>query len=272
MKHVSRTSQWTAAARALESERDDPLFVDPLARTLAEPEGFDLLRRYGGGGLQEFVAIRTKYLDDLIEARLIVEPASQVVLIAAGMDTRPYRLQSVVDSTRWFEVDYPALQGEKAQRIGELGVNPRTEIRYVGTDLASDWIPDLVSAGWDASAPTVWIPEALLFFLTPDQAFGLLSTLRRHSAPNSVLGVDILSQTLLTSPATRLFLSLLERDDIAWKFGTDSPEDFVASTGWTNLIVQEPGESGVGEQRWPYQVQPRSLEGVSRNWLVKAAA
>lgn len=81
MKHVSSTSQWTAAARALESERDDPLFVDPLARPLAESEGFDLLKRYGGGGLQEFVAIRTKYLDDLIEARLAAEPASQVVLI-----------------------------------------------------------------------------------------------------------------------------------------------------------------------------------------------
>ena len=49
MHAVSYTAQWMAAARALESEREDALYVDPLARALAEPKGFELIDRYAGG-------------------------------------------------------------------------------------------------------------------------------------------------------------------------------------------------------------------------------
>ena len=51
MDAVSYTAQWMAAARAQESERDDALFIDPLARELAAPRGFELIERYAGGGL-----------------------------------------------------------------------------------------------------------------------------------------------------------------------------------------------------------------------------
>lgn len=79
------------------------------------------------------------------------------------MDTRPYRLQSVVSSTRWFEVAYPALQEEKTARIEELGASPRTSVRYVGTDLGKDWIPDLAAAGWDESALRSGYPRLSCF-------------------------------------------------------------------------------------------------------------
>ncbi|MDQ1750526.1 MAG: hypothetical protein QOE71_1582, partial [Pseudonocardiales bacterium] len=50
MEPVSRTAQWTAAARAAESRRDDRLFVDPYADRLAGKEGAELLVRYEGSG------------------------------------------------------------------------------------------------------------------------------------------------------------------------------------------------------------------------------
>ncbi|MEE1785226.1 SAM-dependent methyltransferase, partial [Streptomyces sp. SP17BM10] len=46
MHAVSYTAQWMAAARAQESEREDALFTDPLARDLAAPKGFELIERY----------------------------------------------------------------------------------------------------------------------------------------------------------------------------------------------------------------------------------
>ncbi|MFE6687031.1 class I SAM-dependent methyltransferase [Streptomyces sp. NPDC057743] len=269
MKTVSHTSQWTAAARALETERDrDPLFQDPLARKLAEPDGFELLDKYGGGGLVEFVAIRTRYLDDAVTTRLDAG-IRQVVFIAAGMDTRAYRL-SWPDDAVVYEVDHHALVDEKEARLEALGAKPAVELRRVRADLAGDWLPELKKAGFDPDKPTLWVAEALLFFLTPEQSATLLRTLHAGSAPGSELSLDILSKQLLRSPATQFFLAALKADGIPWLFGTDEPEAFLAANGWTLRELKEPGEPGAGEGRWPYAVQPRSEKGVSRNWLIRA--
>jgi O-methyltransferase involved in polyketide biosynthesis len=114
------------------------------------------------------------------------------------------------------------------------------------------------------------MPEAVFFFLTEDQAGRLLDTIARASAPGSWLAVDILSERLLRSPATKLFLASLERDGIPWLFGTDYPAGFLARHGWEVRELHEPGQPGAGEGRWPYQVQPRTVRGVSRNWLIRA--
>ena len=71
MQAVSYTAQWTAAARAVETERgDQAIFADPFARELAAPRGFELLDRNGGSGLRPFIAIRTRYLDQTIDTVL----------------------------------------------------------------------------------------------------------------------------------------------------------------------------------------------------------
>ncbi|GAA4236063.1 SAM-dependent methyltransferase [Actinomadura meridiana] len=269
METVSYTSQWTAAARALESERDDALFVDPLARRLAEPRGFELLDKYGGGGLVEFVAIRTRYLDDAI-SDLVGRGVRQVVLIAAGMDTRAFRLE-LPDDVTLYEVDHRALIEEKEKRLAQIGAPPPSvTLRRVQADLTGDWSAALRESDFDPSKPTLWVPEALLFFLTEKQSRTLLRTFAANSAPGSWVAVDILSRELLRNPATQIFLSALKSDGIPWLFGTDTPEEFMAGAGWTVRDVKEPGQPGAGQGRWPYAVQPREVRGVPRNWLIRA--
>lgn len=272
LRAVSYTSQWTAAARALESERDDPRLVkDPYARDLAAPRGFELLKKYGGGGLKEFVAIRTWYLDQAITTAVAETGIRQVVLIAAGMDTRAFRLELPSDVTV-FEVDHQSLLQEKRRRLDALGAKPTVNRLEVGTDLAGDWLPDLLASGFDRTKPALWIPEALFFFLTEEQAATLLQRMQFVSGPGSQIAVDILSKSLLKSPATQLFLAALRKDGTPWLFGTDEPETFLKKNGWTITELKEPGEKGVAEERWPYVVQPRNIPGVARNWLMKAAA
>lgn len=270
MEAVSYTAQWTAAARAVETERGDERLVhDEYARFLAEPHGFELLNKYGGAGLKEFVAIRTKYIDDSITTILDTTEIKQVVLVASGMDTRSFRL-------KWpggvivYEVDHAALQDEKQQRLDRLGAVPAVEHRPVRADLASDWLPALQQSGFDPAAPALWVPEALFFFLTEDQAAQLLETLAQASAPGSWLATDILSKRLLRSPSTQLFLAALRKDGIPWLFGTDHPAWFLAQHGWELRQLHEPGEPGAGEGHWPYQIHPRSVRGISRNWLIRA--
>ncbi|MFB6889979.1 class I SAM-dependent methyltransferase [Kitasatospora sp. NPDC056327] len=270
MEAVSYTAQWTAAARALETERGDrATFRDPYARALAAPRGFELLEKNRGSGLAPFIAIRTRYLDESIERILADDGIRQVVFVAAGMDTRPFRLDWPDDATV-YEVDFPALLAEKRRRLEGLGARPRVTRHEVAVDLRLEWLPELDRAGFDRARPTLWITEGLLFFLTPEQATGLLRTLGSASAPGSRLGVDFVSQALLRSPFSQEFRRSLAEDGTPWLFGTDEPEEYLASIGWKVRDLKEPGEPSTAHDDWPFQVQPRERKGPSRSWLVRA--
>lgn len=269
MHAVSYTAQWMAAARALESDREDALYTDPLARDLAAPKGFELIERYAGGGLLPFISIRTAFLDESIRSVLAEGGITQVVLIAAGMDTRAFRLDWA-EGTTVYEVDHGPLIEEKRRRLDALGAVPRTDRREVSADLTGAWLPELEKAGFDPSRPTLWIAEALTFFLTDEQAGGLLRLLASASAPGSRLSFDILGRALLRSPFSKPFLDTLAADGTPWIFGTDEPEEFVAAHGWKVTDLKEPGEEGAGAGRWPYAVQPRSRRGANRLWLIRA--
>ncbi|ARZ66052.1 SAM-dependent methyltransferase [Streptomyces sp. HU2014] len=269
MEAVSYTAQWTAAARAVESERGDAMFEDRFARDLAAPRGFELLDKYGGGGLLPFIAIRTKYFDDSIATVLRENTIEQVVLVAAGMDTRAFRLTWPAGTTV-YEMDHHALIDEKRARLARLDATATADRREVKADLAEEWLPALTRAGFDPSRPTLWVTEGLMFFLTRDQAAQLLRSLGAASAPGSWLAVDFVSKALLRSPFSQTFLKGLKEDGTPWLFGTDEPEEFLAATGWKARDVREPGEPGAGEGRWPYAVQSRDRRGASRSWLVRA--
>jgi methyltransferase (TIGR00027 family) len=272
MENVSYTAQWTAAARALESDRDaDPLFVDEYAKDLAAPRGFELLEKYRGGGVAEFVAIRTRYIDDSVRAVMSTEPIAQVVLVASGMDTRVYRMDWPAGTTV-YEIDHPDLLIEKQSRMAELSASPVVPTVELGVDLASDWRTPLRSHGFDPDRPTLWVVEGLLFFLTEEQAAGLLLGMAEVSAPGSTLAGDMTSATLLRHPMTQMFLATLRADGTPWRFGTDDPVGFLADHGWTVRDLKEPGQPGAGEGRWPYQLAAREVRGVPRNWLINAVA
>ncbi|MGW0423362.1 class I SAM-dependent methyltransferase [Streptomyces sp. NPDC003015] len=269
MHAVSYTAQWMAAARALESEREDALFVDPLARDLAEPKGFELIDRYVGGGLLPFISIRTRFLDDAIRDLLADGTIGQVVLIAAGMDTRAFRLDWP-DDVDVYEVDHGPLIAEKRRRLDKLAAKPAVRRHEVSADLTQEWLPTLEEAGFDRSRPTLWVAEALTFFLTEEQAAGLLRLLASASAPGSRLAFDILGRALLRSPFSKPFLDRLAADGTPWIFGTDEPEPFLAANGWKIESLKEPGQPGAGEGRWPYEVQPRERRHANRLWLIRA--
>ncbi|MEU4741041.1 SAM-dependent methyltransferase [Actinosynnema sp. NPDC023658] len=271
MDDISYTAQWTAAARALEGERADGLFRDDLARHLAEPRGFELLDRYRGAGVTDFIAVRTRYIDDALTGILGETDIRQVVLLANGMDARTHRLDWP-DGATVYEVDHGALLAEKRARLAALAVGPRVRTVPVEADLAGDWLGLLKSAGFDPGRRTLWVAEGLLFFLTEEQVERLLDTVAGACPPDSRLVVDMTSATTLRHPMTQPFLRSLRDDGTPWQFGTDDPEGFLERCGWSVRDLKQPGEPGAGESRWPYAVAPRKARGVPRNWLISAVA
>lgn len=267
MEAVSRTAQWTAAARALESEREDRLFNDPYARTVAADTGFDLLKRYAGAGTVPFLAIRTKYLDEAITRTVAERGIRQVVFLAAGMDTRFYRLPWP-DGVTVYELDRPALLEAKARMLANEPVPANRTRRAIAVDLTDDrWTGALKEAGWRSEEPVLWVVEGLLFFLTEDSVRTLLATLSGSSPAGSVLVGDLISRAALDNPLSRPFLSALAEDGNPWLFGTDEPERLLEDTGWSPREVKQPGEEGADFGRWPYPVPPRQVPGVPRSFL-----
>lgn len=266
MEAVSRTAQWTAAARALETEREDRLFADPYARTVADEIGFELLERYAGAGTVPFLAIRTTYLDRAIVKAVEERGIRQVVFLAAGMDTRFFRLPWP-DGVTVYELDRPALLEAKAKMLADEPLPAgRTRIT-VPVDLTQDWTGPLKEAGWKSDEPVLWVVEGLLFFLPEPAVRTLISTLSAHAAPGSVLLGDVISRAALENPLSRPFLNALREDGNPWLFGTEEPEALLAACGWDVTEVKQPGEDGADFDRWPYPVPPRNVPRVPRSFL-----
>lgn len=265
MEGVSATARWTAAARAVETRRADALFTDDLAEALAGPEGFARWERYDNPGTTEFLAIRTRWLDEVI-AR---SAPAQVVLVAAGLDTRSVRLHWP-PTTVLYELDQAGLMEWKEKKLAELDAGHRCDRRAIGTDLTGPWDADLRAAGWNSSAPTLWVAEGLLYYLPERDARTLLGRLASLAAPGSALAGDLISHQSMISEFTREGLTRLRADGCPWLWGTDRPEEFLSSCGWTPGEVRLPGEDGASYGRWPWPPLPRDTLGFPMNYLFTA--
>jgi methyltransferase (TIGR00027 family) len=269
---VAGTARWTAAERAREADRPDRLFEDPLAEALAGEEGRALGQRMRRGGLFDNpgFAVRTRFFDDALTASLSrPDAASQVVLVAAGMDTRAYRL-ALPPELAWYELDRPDLLALKDRVLTEAGATPRCARHPVGVDLTAEWAGPLTAAGFDPTRPAVWLAEGLIFYLDPDAVHRLLDEITRLSAPGSELFIDTIGQSLLQSPQMRPMRDRLAEHGIPWRFGTDQPEDdLFAPRGW-RAAASLTAEVGTRLGRWPSPAFPRDTRGVPQSFLVHA--
>lgn len=197
---VSRTALSVARVRARESERPGGLFTDPYARAFVTAAGYTTTRQPGpyAVALGHYTVIRTRFYDDYLLGAA-ADGIRQVVLLAAGLDTRAYRLPWP-DGVRLYELDLPPVLEFKERVLAGQDAGPRCERAALGLDLTGgDWAARLAAAGFDREAPTAWLVEGLFVYLTEEQAAGLLDTLGGLAAPGSRLaherGRDISAAT-----------------------------------------------------------------------------
>src|ERR1700733_2193126 len=121
-KHaVAATGLLGAAMRAEESARDDALFHDPFAERLAGDDGRRLLAESSSetGQPSAPIVVRTRLFDEaLLSAH--ADGVSQVVIVAAGMDARSFRLPWA-DGVTVYEVDQPQVIAIKEERLAGRG-------------------------------------------------------------------------------------------------------------------------------------------------------
>lgn len=265
-KHaVAATGLLVAAMRAEESRRDDALFDDPFADRLAGADGRQLLAEATAetGQASAAIVVRTKLYDD---ALLRVSGVAQVVILAAGMDARAFRLPWP-DGITVFEIDQPQVIAAKDERL--VGERPRCRRVAVGADLAGDWTKALVAQGFDTSAPTVWTVEGLLQYLPAADVERLFARIDGLSAPGSALLYDVVGTALLRAPFSAATLAYMEKLGAPWVFSSDAPADLVERHGWT-ATVADLAVAGHSWKRWAHPPVPADVPNAPRGYFVQA--
>jgi methyltransferase (TIGR00027 family) len=173
---VGSTALFVATARALEAQKPDPLAVDPFAGIFCHAVGgpaadvldgkdpeHQLKTSDFGEHFVNFQGARTRYFDNYF-LRAAGAGVRQVVILAAGLDSRAYRL-AWPDGTTIFELDRPQVLDFKREVLAEQGATPNADRREIAIDLREDWPQALRDSGFDPSKPSAWIAEGLLIYL-----------------------------------------------------------------------------------------------------------
>jgi methyltransferase (TIGR00027 family) len=206
---VGATALGVAAARAAETESENPLISDPFARVFLNAAGDGIWNWFAAPdlpaeiaeaepdlkprmqGMVDYMAARTSFFDQffLDAARSGVQ---QVVILAAGLDSRAWRLPwpDGPDGITVYELDQPRVLEFKLSTLQESGAQPTCQLVHVPVDLRHDWPAALQEAGFDSSAPSAWSAEGLLPFLPAVAQELLFERVHALSAGGSRIAVE----------------------------------------------------------------------------------
>jgi methyltransferase (TIGR00027 family) len=213
---VGATALSVAAARAVETGSDDPLIRDQFAYLLVSTAGQPWARlassldwigdddhgRRAHRLAIDYQAVRTHYFDSYF-ADAVAAGVRQVVILAAGLDSRAFRLEWPPGTTV-YEIDQPQVVAYKTSTLESAGAAPTAQRRTVQVDLRDDWAAALSSAGFDPSQPTAWLAEGLLPYLPAEAQDRLFEILTGLSAPGSRVAVEAFTLGTADNEARRI--------------------------------------------------------------------
>jgi len=244
IRNISDTALWTAVYRARESERPDALFHDTFARRLAGDRGERIAQRMEEAIDTSWAFVtRTCIVDRIVEGRLAAG-TDLVLNLAAGLDTRPYRMD-VPSSLRWVEVDLPEMLEYKSEIL--MSERPRCSLERFGVDLTNR---DARRALFDRLGKGLVLSEGLLVYLTDDAVADLARDLARSEF--DYWAFDLASPALL-----KMMQSTTGQHTAAagapLQFAPASRTEFFRPLGWAPLEAHSVFESAYALNRLPEQ-------------------
>lgn len=135
---------------------------------------------------------RARYAEDKL-AEAVKHGIDQYVVIGAGMDSFAFRRPEALKHVHVFEVDHPATQAVKQQRLAAAGFTPPANLHFVTADLAQERLAAaLTQAPYRPDAPAFFSWLGVAMYLPRDAVFETLRGMRSVSAPGSQLVFDYL--------------------------------------------------------------------------------
>lgn len=281
---VGYTALLVAGWRAVHAIDPQPLVRDEYAKHFitasADPYLTGLLANPGtpenATAFPRLYGVQTRFFDEFFLCAA-GGGIRQAVIVAAGLDSRAYRLKWP-SGTIVYELDQPKVLGFKARVLAERAAQPTADRKEVAADLRADWSIPLIAAGFDPQKPTAWSVEGLLSYLTEAAQDTLFARIDRLSASGSRVAVGALG-----SRHDREQLSALETaypgvnmsgdvDFSALTYDDENkanPAEWLADHGWVVDPVRTTLELQASYGRTPPEVDVR-IDAIMRSQYITA--
>jgi methyltransferase (TIGR00027 family) len=245
---ASGTAKGTAAMRAIESEKpaNERICYDPFARKLTDSVFYVLIKLFAGygerrtNGALTFIVCRCRYFDDYLQ-ECLKSGTAQLVILGAGLDSRAYRDELLQGMVKVFEVDHPATQASKIERVKKVLGKIPTNVVYVPVDFNDEILDKLLACGFDRSLKTLFIWEGVTLYLNAEAVDATLAWVRSNATPGSAIIFDYQYMAGPTPSRTRRnylysVLSHLSGERRAFGIEKSQIENFLTQRGFTHVV------------------------------------
>jgi len=194
MNPVSPTAKGVAYLRAIEEE----VSRDTLAKHFTDEEGKRLIKKWLSIApyTARVVAIRGRYIEDLIVEEMKSKGITQALNIAAGLNTFPYRHLGAQNLSHYAELDLAPMLEYKQQQVEAfiskgLIAKPTFDIQYIPTDLASEsFLEDFKKIEWNWEKPSIYIFEGISYYIPMERLKEIIDTFAETMTKGSILIMD----------------------------------------------------------------------------------
>jgi len=242
----SLTAAGIAITRAVESERpaEERICYDPYARQFVPAWLYGLLRffikcgyaEWRGPGVNGYLMARERYIDEALQ-NFLNEGLRQLVILGAGYDSRPYRFD-LPGRVRTFEVDHPATQADKLEKVQKIFGQTPERVTYVPVDFNTQSLAEcLLAAGYDPGRISLFIWQGVTMYLTPGAVEATLTFVVKNSAPGSAIVFDYVYQAALEGVQKQSEISNMRR----YRFMTGEGLTFGIPQGAAEAFLREVG-------------------------------
>ena len=241
IENVSDTARWVAVYRAMETARPDAIFRDPFAERLAGERGRQIVGEMKQGRQMAWAMIvRTAVLDEMILDRIANGGVDTVINLAAGLDTRPWRLP-LPPTLQWFDVDLPEMTAYKADAM--RGEKPVCRYEAIAADLTSDATRDELLRRLGGVARTALVvTEGLLIYLAPAQVESLARAL--HAQLSIRWWIADIANPRLLEWMNKSWGKNVAAGNAPFRFAPADSAAFFGSVGWRERIFRSSMEEG----------------------------
>ena len=229
IQNVSDTARWVAVYRAMETARPDAIFRDPYAERLAGEQGVRIVEGMKQGRAMAWAMIvRTAVMDEMILERVNQGGVDTVLNLAAGLDTRAWRL-SLPPALRWFDVDLPGMTEYKASLMRDE--RPACRYEAVAADLTNVAVRDALLAQTGRGARTLLvITEGLLIYLSQEEVESLARSI--HATASVRWWITDIASPMLLEWMRKSWGRAVEKGNAPFRFGPEDSAAFFATHGW----------------------------------------
>lgn len=247
IRNISDTALWVAMYRAWETEKRDAVFRDPYARRLAGKRGEEIMSTMKNANRHAWSYTARTYNVDALVKEEVARGADMIIDLAAGLDTRAYRMQ-LPSSLQWIEIDLPELLSYKDQVL--KGEKAACRLERIPLDLANPAARrGIFEELGRASKHALVISEGLIVYLTGEEVCSLARDLADQPSFKR-WATDLVSPPLLKMLQKQIGTPLAQAGS-PLKFGPAEGPRYFEKCGWQAIDVRSMLQSAAKLKRLP---------------------